>query len=50
MQPDMVEQARELRRSGSTLQGNADQLAAAGGGNGKGKPLAPAQIARMLKG
>jgi hypothetical protein len=48
MQPDMVEQARELRRSGSTLQGIADQLAAAGAGNGK--PFAPAQIARMLKG
>jgi hypothetical protein len=46
----MVEQARELRRSGSTLQGIADQLAAAGTGNGKGKPFAPAQIARMLKG
>jgi DNA invertase Pin-like site-specific DNA recombinase len=49
LQPGIVEQARELRRDGSTLQATCDQLAARGALNGKGKPFAPAQIARMLK-
>jgi DNA invertase Pin-like site-specific DNA recombinase len=46
-QPDVVEQARRLRRAGSTLQAICDQLAERGALNGKGKPFAPAQIARM---
>ena len=48
-QPGIVEQARELRRDGSTLQAICDQLAAGGALNGKGRPFAPAQIARMLR-
>ena len=49
LHPGVVEQARALRRVGATLQAICDQLAAQGALNGKGRPFAPAQIARMLK-
>jgi len=49
LQPGIVEQARELCSAGNTRQVICDQLAARGALNGKGRPFAPAQIARMLK-
>jgi len=49
LQPGFIAFARARRREGMTLQAIAEQMAARGARNGKGRPFAPAQIARMLK-
>jgi len=50
MQPQTVAYARKLRRDGATLQQVAAALAEQQMLNGKNRPFAPAQIARMVGG